>query len=57
MSVFDMARLSRPLRRVADTSIAQVIGWQRTRDLDGILGDVIAGVQIYSRCQDAVTTS
>jgi UDP-glucose 4-epimerase len=34
------------LRRVPDTSkLEQAIGWRRTRDLDGILADVIAGVQ------------
>jgi UDP-glucose 4-epimerase len=34
------------LRRVPDTSkLERAIGWRRTRDLDGILADVIAGVQ------------
>lgn len=34
------------LRRVPDTSkLERAIGWQRTRDLDAILADVIAGIQ------------
>ncbi len=34
------------LRRVPDTSkLQRAIGWRPTRDLDGILADVIAGVQ------------
>jgi UDP-glucose 4-epimerase len=34
------------LRRIPDTSkLEQAIGWRRQRDLDGILADVVAGVQ------------
>ena len=43
------------LRRVPDTpKLEAAIGWRRTRDLDGILGDVIAGVQGLAAAQRAV---
>jgi hypothetical protein len=34
-------------RRVPDTAkIEQAIGWQRTRDLDDVLGDVLASTRL-----------